>query len=265
MLRTTPETAPPFAGTPSTSSPSRSAAARNPRNRSTRPRVDPHLRTTVSRPRSSRPPTPRRPEPSSSFRRHLSAAASASNRSQSSRRAVSHSASRPVHPNADSGCAGPFQYVPEARPPATSMPAPRLGVAAVPPQPPRRWASATAGGPPSVKPRENPRSAMCHPRHPDRRCVQPPEPKATGSNPVGRANSSGPFPRGKGPFSWVFHAFRPATTPPRSGPIGSVPAPERPFRAPKLAEKLAARLRPHADRAADTRHSPNRAKIGRKP
>ena len=66
----------------------------------------------------------------------------------------------------------------------------------------------------------------------------PPEPKATGSNPVGRANSSGPFPPRKGPFSWGFAIFRPWPPPPRAGQIGSDMAPEHPFRAPKVSRKV---------------------------
>ena len=72
--------------------------------------------------------------------------------------------------------------------------------------------------------RPPPPEAACNPSrsrattHPQAECrqvgtgpaeAQPPEPKATGSNPVGRANLSGLFLREKGLFPWVFvHAGR---------------------------------------------------------
>ena len=78
-----------------------------------------------------------------------------------------------------------------------------------------------------------------HPRQPDRHGVQPPEPKTTGSNPVGRANSSGPFPRRKkGLFLGLSRFFDQGPLHRVPGPIGSVPAPERPFRAPKVSRRV---------------------------
>ena len=74
--------------------------------------------------------------------------------------------------------------------------------------------------------------------------VRPPEPKATGSNPVGRATSSGPFSQEKGLFHGrVASCLDSPLTAFRSGSGHTCPQ-HTPFEHQKLAEQLAPRPRP---------------------
>ena len=91
--------------------------------------------------------------------------------------------------------------------------------------------------------------------------VRPPEPKATGSNPVGRATSSGPFSQEKG----LFHGrgtscLDSPLTAFRYGSGHTCPQ-HTPFEHQKLAEQLAPRPRPPARRVGGSGVSPNRTDV----
>ena len=73
---------------------------------------------------------------------------------------------------------------------------------------------------------------------------RPPEPKATGSNPVGRANSSGPFPQRRGLFLLGFRLVLPLEIAILHRVRGGQKPPQNTrSEHPKLAEKLAASRR----------------------